>query len=79
MKSSELFKYDVRVRERMLKQGLISEKDVASHLASLPDRDAACDEVRVEQPGLGRHDPAAQRRSESNGSDSSFDDSEDET
>jgi hypothetical protein len=81
MKSSELFKYDVRVRERMLKQRLITEKDVASHLAALPDRDTACEEVRLEQPGIGRHDPGAARRGDSNGSESpaDFDDNEDET
>jgi hypothetical protein len=80
MKSSELFKYDVRVRERMLHKGLISEKDVASHLASLPDRETACEEVRLEQPGLGRHEPGAARR-ESNGADApgTFEDNEEET
>jgi hypothetical protein len=80
MKSSELFKYDVRVRERMLHKGLINEKDVSSHLAALPDRETACEEVRLEQPGLGRHEPGVARR-ESNGADSpaDFNDNEDET
>lgn len=80
MKSSELFKFDVRVRERMLKKGLISDKDLASHLESLVDREAACDDVRLDQPGIGRHEPGGGRRNESNGADapSGHDDNEDE-
>ena len=80
MKSSELFKFDVRVRERMLKKGLISDKELATHLESLTDRATACDDVRLDQPGLGRHDPSGRQR-ESNGAETptGHDDHEDET
>jgi hypothetical protein len=81
MKSSELFKFDVRVRERMLKKGLINDKELATHLESLADRATSCDDVRLDQPALGRHDPAGVRqRSESNGAESpsGHDDHEDE-
>jgi hypothetical protein len=80
MKSSELFKFDVRVRERMLKKGLISDKELATHLESLTDRATVCDDVRLDQPALGRHDPIGVRQRESNGAEgpSGHDDHEDE-
>ena len=82
MKESAPFKYDVRVRERMLKKGLLTESDLERHLASLVDREAACELLPLEQPALGRHE-AAPRSGESNGADApragSIDDPEEET
>lgn len=66
MKGSELFKYDVRVRERMLKKGLLSDKAVAEHLQALPDREGATDALPLDQPALGRHQPG-EPRPEGNG------------
>jgi hypothetical protein len=76
MKDSELFKYDVRVRERMLKKGLLADKDLGRHLEALPDREAACERVVLEQPAIGRHEPGGARRVESNGADTSDDEDE---
>lgn len=76
MKNSELFKYDVRVRERMLNKGLLGDKDLARHLESLPDREAQCDRVVLDQPAIGRHEPGGARRAESNGADTSDDEDE---
>ena len=80
MKGSELFKYDVRVRERMLGKGLIDDKQLTQHLEKLPDLSSVCDTVTTDQPALGRHDPAA-ARGEGNGVDVSrgASDDEDET
>jgi hypothetical protein len=69
MKGSELFKFDVRVRERMLKTGALSDKELASHLESLVDRETVCDDIRLDQPALGRHEPGGSRSAESNGAD----------
>ncbi len=76
MKHSELFRYDVRVRERMLKKGLIADKDLGKHLEALPDRESVCDRVTLDQPAIGRHDPGGVRRVESNGMDRSDDEDE---
>jgi hypothetical protein len=52
MTDPELFKFDVRVRERMLKRGRITEADVSRHLASLADLDSVCETVEQPQPAL---------------------------
>jgi hypothetical protein len=76
MKHSELFKYDVRVRERMLTKGLLADKDLARHLEALPDREPSSERVSLEQPAIGRHEPGGMRRAESNGADTSDDEDE---
>jgi hypothetical protein len=47
------FKYDVRVRERMLKRGLLQEAELEKHLASLVDVEAKSENVDLGQPALG--------------------------
>lgn len=81
MKGSELFKFDVRVRERMLNKGALSDKELASHLESLVDRQSVCDEIRLDQPALGRLEPGGARPVESNGAEApqGIDDIEDDT
>lgn len=76
MKHSELFKYDVRVRERMLKKGLLADKDLARHLEGLADRETASERVALEQPAIGRHEPGGVRRAESNGAETADDEDE---
>jgi hypothetical protein len=53
MTDPELFKYDVRVRERMLNRARIAEAEVEKHLAGLPDLEQQCDIVDLAQPALG--------------------------
>jgi len=46
------FKYDVRVRERLMGDGLLSESEVQKHLEALPDLDSQVVELTVKQPAL---------------------------
>lgn len=52
MSTNELFKYDVRIRERMLNRGLLKESELASHLESLEDLEAEARTVSIAQPAL---------------------------
>jgi hypothetical protein len=45
-------KFDVRVRERLLGDGLLSESEVQKHLEALPDLDAQAVELTIKQPAL---------------------------
>ena len=51
---SDLFKYDVRVRARLLESGEISEEEIGKRLAALPDVSDRCDTVELQQPAIGR-------------------------
>jgi hypothetical protein len=51
--------YDVRVRERNLKAGLLRKDEVDGYLASLPDVAALAQPVDVAQPGTPG-EPAAE-------------------
>lgn len=44
--------FDIRVRERNLKQGLITEKDVEKFLVALPDVSDQIESFSVPQPAL---------------------------
>jgi hypothetical protein len=48
----ESLKFDVRVRERLLKKGLITEAEVEQHLAGLPDRAEDALDIGIKQPAL---------------------------
>ena len=45
--------WDIRVRERNLKSGALTDKDVEKQKASLPDLDAQADTITMAQPALG--------------------------
>jgi hypothetical protein len=45
--------WDIRVRERMLKAGTLTDKDVEKHIASLPDNAEQTDPVSIAQPAIG--------------------------
>jgi hypothetical protein len=45
--------WDIRVRERMLKAGTLTDKDVEKHIASLPDNAEQTDAVSIAQPAIG--------------------------
>lgn len=48
-----IFKYDVRVRERMLKRGLVTEADIKRHLEGLSDLEPTSGRVELPQPAIG--------------------------
>src|SRR5205085_12016303 len=48
----ENFKYDVRVRERMLKRGLLTESELTKHVDALADVADQVIEVELKQPAL---------------------------
>ena len=50
------WEWDVRVRDRNIKKGMFTEKDVEKHLGSLPDGAAHCESVAVAQPGIDDDD-----------------------
>lgn len=59
------FSFDSRVRERLIKQGVLDTKELDKHLQSLKDLDVEVDEqgkklhyevVDVPQPALGQDD-----------------------
>jgi len=52
-----LVDYDVRVRERNLKSGLLRKEDVDRFLATLPDVAAQAQPVDVTQPGTTQPAP----------------------
>ncbi len=45
-------KFDVRVRERLLGDGLLSEAEVSKHLESLPDLESQVVDLTIKQPAL---------------------------
>jgi hypothetical protein len=45
--------WDIRVRERNLKKGLLEEKDVEKHVGQLPDVSDQAEPVGFPQPALG--------------------------
>ena len=48
------WEWDVRVRERNLRKGMLDEKDVERHLAQLPDVGDQAEPVSIAQPALGK-------------------------
>jgi hypothetical protein len=45
--------WDIRVRERNVKNGTLSEKDLEKHASQLPDAADQAENVGVAQPALG--------------------------
>jgi hypothetical protein len=45
--------WDIRVRERLLKNGTLTDKDVEKHIGSLPDRGEQSEPVSISQPAIG--------------------------
>jgi hypothetical protein len=52
MRDPDIFKYDVRVRDRMLRAGRITTEEIARVLDALPDLDASLEIVTLNQPAL---------------------------
>jgi hypothetical protein len=47
------WEWDVRVRERNLRKGILDEKDVEKHLGGLPDVADQAESIPMAQPALG--------------------------
>ncbi len=45
--------WDIRVRERNVRKGILDDKDIEKHLASLPDISEQADSITVPGPALG--------------------------
>jgi hypothetical protein len=50
---------DIRVRERNLKAGTLTDKDVEKILGQLPDMAAEVDAVTIPQPAIGGRDDSS--------------------
>ena len=48
----EFFKYDIRVRERMLKRGMLTDGELSKHVDALADVADQVIEVELKQPAL---------------------------
>jgi hypothetical protein len=57
----ENFKYDVRVRERMLKRGLLTESELTKHVDALADVTDQVVEVELKQPALVKESERVER------------------
>jgi hypothetical protein len=52
--------WDIRVRERNLKNGTLTDKDVEKHVGGLPDLEGQTEPVSLAQPAIaGREDSAS--------------------
>jgi hypothetical protein len=52
--------FDVRVRARYLKRGLIDAKEIDKHLSELPDLADQAEEVALPQPALSSDAPPSE-------------------
>jgi hypothetical protein len=50
------WEWDIRVRERNLKKGILDDKDVEKHIAGLADMSDQAENVVIPQPALGGRD-----------------------
>lgn len=69
---------DVRVRERNLRQGSLTEKDLEKHLAALPDLADQAESFATAQPALAQPPAPVAVAPVSTGADEDFGDDEDE-
>jgi hypothetical protein len=62
MRDPEIFKYDVRVRDRMLKTGRLVPDELNRQLAGLADVESNVLSIELEQPALGRSEGSGSTR-----------------
>jgi hypothetical protein len=70
--------FDVRVRERNLKAGTVTEKDVDKYIGGLPDLADQSEPFGTSQPALAQPVVAAAMESSSNDADLGADDDEED-
>jgi hypothetical protein len=56
LNDSDFFKHDIRIRERMLRRGFVTESEVARHLEGLADAESKSETLDHHQPALGYGD-----------------------
>ena len=53
-KALDLLKFDTRMKDWVVKQGILSAEDLAKNLQTLPDSSSDCEEVTLEdKPDFG--------------------------
>jgi hypothetical protein len=52
-KTINSWEWDIRVRERNLRKGVLDEKDVEKYIAQLPDAGDQAESIGLSQPALG--------------------------
>jgi hypothetical protein len=52
MSIEEEFRFDVRIQERLLKKGLVTEEELKQRLDSLKDVEGESEILDLQQPGL---------------------------
>jgi hypothetical protein len=52
-KTINAWDWDIRVRERNIRKGIIDDKDVEKHIAQLPDVSEQADSIGFAAPALG--------------------------
>lgn len=52
MSDPHIYKFDLRVRHRLIDKGVISSTEVQEHLANLPDVGDKADTMELSQPAL---------------------------
>lgn len=62
MREPDIFKFDIRVRERLLKSGRVTIEELKKQIEALPDIEDEGVELGLEQPAVGRTDGAALNR-----------------
>lgn len=62
MREPDIFKFDVRVRERLLKSGRLTVEELSQQLEGLPDIEEFAVNLELDQPALGRSDGSAVNR-----------------
>jgi hypothetical protein len=52
-KTINAWEWDIRVRERNVRKGILDDKDIEKHLSQLPDVGDQAESIAVPQPALG--------------------------
>ena len=60
MNIEEEFRFDVRIQERMLKKGLVTESELEQRLSGLKDVEEEAEALELQQPGLAPLEPEAE-------------------
>ena len=61
-KTINAWEWDVRVRERNLRKGILDDEDVEKHLSPLPDMADQAENIGLAQPALGGREELDRRR-----------------
>ena len=62
MRDPDMFKFDVRVRERLMKSGRLTAEELTRQLSTLQDVEENGVAIELDQPALGRSDGSGASR-----------------